>query len=54
MTNKNGFTTVSINSSLIEKIDKIFKKKGFPTRASYIHYKLRSAVEKDERKIIKI
>ncbi len=46
----NGFTSVNINDLIIQKIDKIFLKAGFSTRASYIQHKLREAIEKDEKR----
>jgi len=46
----NGFTSVNINDLIIQRIDKLFLKAGFSTRASYIQHKLREALEKDEKK----
>jgi metal-responsive CopG/Arc/MetJ family transcriptional regulator len=49
MAEENGFTTVSISTPLINKIDKIYKKKHFSTRAGYIHFILRKAIEEDDK-----
>ena len=46
----NNFTPVNINTLIIKRVDKIFLKAGFSTRASYIQHKLREAVEKDLEK----
>ena len=46
----NGFTSVNINDLIIQRIDKIFLKAGFSTRASYVQDRLRDALEKDEKK----
>lgn len=44
----NGFSSTSISSILVERVDRLFVKAGFNTRAGYIHDRLRRAVERDE------
>ena len=46
----NGFTSVNINNLILERVEKIFYKAGFSTKASYIQHKLRESVEKDIKK----
>jgi len=53
MTN-GGFTTVSIATPLIKRIDSIFQDLGFTTRASFIDYYLRKAVEENNNQSKKV
>lgn len=46
----NGFTSISINNLIIERIEKIFYKAGFSTRSGYIQDRLRDCVEEDIEK----
>ena len=46
----NGFTSISVNNLIMERIEKIFYKAGFSTKSSYIQDRLRDSVEKDFKK----
>ena len=46
----NGFTSVNINNLILERVEKIFYKAGFSTKASYIQHRLRESVEEDLKK----
>jgi len=48
--NNRNFVSTSISDLLIARVDRIFHKAGFRTRARYIHNRLRLAVERDEKR----
>jgi metal-responsive CopG/Arc/MetJ family transcriptional regulator len=49
---KNGFRSISILISLMNRVDKIYEKMGFNTPSGYVQDRLRKSIENDENALL--